>query len=175
MRTPANAERIRRFMERLGAAVRSEGRVYLTGGASALLIGWRDSTMDIDLHPDPEATGFFEALPALKDGMDLNIKLAAPFHFIPELPDWRSHSVFVARHGMLDFYHFDFYSQALSKLERGHERDLRDVDQMKARKLITPEQVALFFTRIRPQLIRYPALDEDRFSAGVQRYLEAQS
>lgn len=175
MRHAANASRIELFMKRLGASVRGEGRVYLTGGASALLIGWRDSTMDIDLHPEPEAPGFFEALPLLKEQLDVNIELAAPFHFVPELPGWRERSPHIVRHGKLDFHHFDFYSQALSKLERGHARDLRDVEQMTVRKLIIPNTLLVLFEEIKPKLIRYPALDPHAVSAKIKAYYDNHS
>ena len=62
-------------MSELGAAVRSAGRVYFTGGVSAVLLGWREMTIDVDLKAEPEPTGFFECLPLLKDRLDLNIEL----------------------------------------------------------------------------------------------------
>ena len=37
---------------------------------------------------------------------------------LPSLPGWRERSLFIDRHGRLDFYHYDPYSQALAKLER---------------------------------------------------------
>jgi len=53
MRRPVNADRIRAFMGALGAAARGEHMVYLVGGATAVLEGWRDSTVDIDVaFPD---------------------------------------------------------------------------------------------------------------------------
>lgn len=36
-------------MQCLGQAVTSEGRVYFTGGVSAVLLGWRETTIDVDL------------------------------------------------------------------------------------------------------------------------------
>ncbi len=42
MRQLADSSRIERFMRELGRAARSEGRVYLTGGATAVLHGWRE-------------------------------------------------------------------------------------------------------------------------------------
>ena len=44
--------------------------------------------------------------------------LAAPDDFIPALPDWRERSVFIARHGTVEFFHYDFYAQALAKVAR---------------------------------------------------------
>ena len=43
MRALVDARRVERFLEALGAAARSPARVYLTGGATAVLEGWRDT------------------------------------------------------------------------------------------------------------------------------------
>ena len=86
MRAPVTTESIHRFMERLGRAVGSEGRVYFTGGCRRCLLGWRETTVDLNWHADPVPAGFFEALPALKEALEVNIELAAPFHFTPAVP-----------------------------------------------------------------------------------------
>lgn len=52
MRPLADRPRVERFMEALGKAARSPARVYLTGGATAVLEGWRGSTVDVDLNVD---------------------------------------------------------------------------------------------------------------------------
>lgn len=41
-------------MRELAAAARSPGKVYLTGGATALLLGFREQTIDIDLKLDSQ-------------------------------------------------------------------------------------------------------------------------
>lgn len=76
-------------MRRLGAAVSSEGRVYFTDGVSAVLMGWREMTIDVDLKAEPEPQGFFECLPRLKDDLDINIELASPDQFVPLFPAGR--------------------------------------------------------------------------------------
>ena len=128
MRSVVDRERLLQFIRDLGHASRSEATVYLTGGASALLFGWRPMTIDVDLKIDPESSEILRALPQLKERYDLNIELAAPDQFIPALPGWQTRSPFIDRAGKLTFRHYDFYSQALSKLERGHSRDTIDVD-----------------------------------------------
>src|SRR6185295_19020949 len=50
MRQVAEAARIQRFMAALGEAANHETRVYLTGGASAVLQGWRLTTLDVDIE-----------------------------------------------------------------------------------------------------------------------------
>jgi hypothetical protein len=159
MRAETSVNKINRFMVELGKAVRSPGRIYFTGGVTAVLLGWRDTTLDVDLKADPEPHGFFEALPGLKDSLDINIELAAPDDFIPALPGWRDRSAPIATHGPLSFYHYDFYSQALAKIERFHARDQGDVQQMLATGLVQREHLWELFQAIEPGLIRYPAID----------------
>ena len=60
-------------MRELAAAARGPGKVYLTGGATALLLDFREQTIDIDLKLDPEPAGVFEAIARLKDRLELNI------------------------------------------------------------------------------------------------------
>ena len=83
----------------------------------------------------------------------MNVELASPGDFIPELPDWRERSPFIVREGSLFFHDYDFYSQALSKLERRHARDVEDVIQMHARGLIDPGRLREFFAAIEPQML----------------------
>ena len=89
MRRTLDPELLCEALRALGRLARGPGRVYVTGGASALLFGWRDSTVDLDLRLDPEPRGMFEGLRDIKRSMDINIELASPSDFIPELPGWR--------------------------------------------------------------------------------------
>jgi hypothetical protein len=57
-----------------------------------------------------------------------------------------------------DFHHYDFYSQCLAKIERGHRKDLVDVDSMLGG-LVEPRRLAALFEQIEPDLYRYPAID----------------
>ena len=170
MRSQASADKIIALMEALGREVTGNGRIYLTGGATALLHGWRDSTVDVDLKADPEPTGWFEAIATLKDNLDVNIELAAPDQFIPALPGWKDRSRHIAQHGRLEFYHYDFYSQALAKLERGHARDLADVQAMLERQLIAPAQLWELFLAVEPLLIRFPGITASLFRESVAHF-----
>lgn len=167
MRQLTDAARLRLFMRRLGQAARGRGRVYLVGGASAVLLDWRASTIDIDLELDPSLEPLLEAIPRLKDELQVNVELASPSQFIPELPGWRDRSPFVQREGTVDFHHYDFYAQALAKIERGHARDLDDVRAMAADGLVLPARLLEFFAAIEPQLHRYPAIDPPSFRRAV--------
>ncbi|MDE0450605.1 MAG: hypothetical protein OXI90_02415 [Gammaproteobacteria bacterium] len=160
-------------MRFLGREARGDGRIYLVGGASAVIVGWRDTTIDIDLKLDPEPPGVFEAIAHAKDALDMNLELASPDDFIPTLPAWRDRSVFVARHGAVEFLHYDFYAQALAKIERGHVQDLGDVEAMSRLKLIEPDRLMRLFGAIESDLVRYPALDPARFRHRVEKAVDA--
>ncbi len=170
MRPPVDIARLNQFMSAMGRKTKGAGRIYLTGGATALLHGWRSMTVDVDLKADPEPSGFFESIATLKNELSLNIELASPSDFIPELPGWRERSIFIARHNQIDFYHYDPYSQALSKLERGHSRDLADVEAMLRDGLIEKKFLLNLFDQIDPMLIRYPALDPKSFRDIVENF-----
>ncbi|GIW72988.1 MAG: hypothetical protein KatS3mg102_2530 [Planctomycetota bacterium] len=171
MRGLLDRDKLEALMRALGAAVRGPGRVYFTGGASALLEGWRNSTVDADLKLDPEPPGAFEALRRLKDELDVNVELASPDDFLPPLPGWRERSRFVARHGPVDFLHYDFFAQALAKIERGYDRDLEDVRAMLRRDLIQPVPLRRYFAAIEPALVRYPQIDADVFRHKLEELL----
>jgi DNA-binding IclR family transcriptional regulator len=55
MREVATSERIDRFLAALAQVATEPTTVYLVGGATAVLIGWRESTRDIDLVIRPGA------------------------------------------------------------------------------------------------------------------------
>jgi hypothetical protein len=173
MRRPVDQVRLDRLMEELGHRARGPGRIYLTGGATALLIGWRGSTVDVDIKLDPEPEGIFEAIAELKDELEINVELASPDQFVPPVPGWRERSRHVARHGEIDFYHFDFASQCLAKLARGQDRDLSDVRAMLERKLVTADELLRGFEQIEGGLLRYPGIDATAFAQRVRNFLDA--
>jgi hypothetical protein len=169
MRRPLDRDRVLRFMLALGVEAESETRLYFTGGATAVMVGWRASTIDLDIKLEPESDRLLRAIPLLKERLEMNIELASPGDFIPELPDWRERSAFVAREGRLSFHHYDFAAQALSKIERGHAQDLADVGQMLERGLVDPQELGERFAQIEPELYRYPAIDPAAFRRAVER------
>lgn len=168
MRGPVDRARLERFMELLGRAADREARVYLTGGTTALLEGWRESTVNIDLRIEPESDRLLRAIPEIKERLGLNIELASPIDFIPPAEGWASRSRFIARHGEVTFLQFDFYLQALAKIERGHAQDLADVAEMLRRGLIEPAELRTRFEQIEKDLYRYPALDPVGFRQAVE-------
>lgn len=169
MRPLVDRDRLERLLRALGRACRAPTRAYLTGGATAVLHGWRPSTVDVDLVFVPDRDELLRAVKQLKDELRVNVELASPAHFIPELPGWEERSIFVTREGPLDVFHYDPYAQALSKVERDYDRDQQDVRAFIAHGLVEPSKARALFAAIEPQLHRYPALDADTFRAKVER------
>jgi len=174
MREPVTVAKLEQFMRALGRAATAPCVVYLVGGATALLHGWRETTIDIDLKMIPDVDAVYRAIPRLKEELSVNVELASPDDFLPELPEWRERSEFVAHHGEVEFRHYDFYAQALAKIERGHAKDLRDAAAMLERGLIQPSRLRELFASIEPGLYRYPAIDPPSFRRAVEEFLEAE-
>jgi hypothetical protein len=175
MRQLTERDLVLKFMRSLGAAAKDETRAYFVGGVSAVLLRWREATIDVDVTFVPDRDELLKTLPALKDELSINIELASPAHFIPELPGWEERSVFIAREGPVSFYHYDFYSQALAKIERGHAQDRADVDSMIGAGLVQPGRLRELFDMIVPRLYRFPAVDPESFRRRLDEALTGRS
>lgn len=159
MRALADADRVRRFMRAFGLAAPLDTRVYFTGGATAVLLGWRATTIDVDIKMIPESDEVLRAIPQIKESLSINVELASPADFIPVPPGWEERSRFIAHEGRAAFYHFDLYAQALAKVERGHAQDIEDVRTMLELGLIESDRALQYFEAIESELYRFPAID----------------
>lgn len=139
-----------------------------------MIEGWRDSTVDIDLRLAPDRDELMKAIASLKDELDLNVEFASPDLFIPVAPGWEERSPWVSDAGKLTVRHFDLTAQALAKISRGHARDLSDVAAMLDRQLVTREGIDAAFARIRPDLYKFPGIDEPSFAIAVARVTGAE-
>lgn len=160
------------FMRQIGASAQGPGRVYLVGGSTALLLGIRDQTIDIDLKLDPEPKAIFESIALLKERLDVNVELASPDQFFPALPGWKERSEFITRSGQVEFFHYDFYAQALAKILRGHSKDISDARALVKLGKVAPAKLKELFQETKPGLIRYPAISAADFEARVDRFVE---
>jgi hypothetical protein len=171
VRELADGARIRRLADALGRVAPGGTKVYLVGGATAVLEGWRESTVDVDLRIEPESEQVMREIPALKERLSTNIEFATPADFMPELPGWRERSRFRFRSGNVEVFDYDLYSQALAKIERGFDTDLGDVAAMLVDDLVEPAKLRELFAAIEPKLFRFPAIDAAAFHAKLERAL----
>jgi len=142
--------------------------MYLTGGATAVLEGWRPSTVDVDVRFEPESDEALKQIAELKERLDVNVELASPLDFLPPLAEWKERSHFRFRAGNLEVFDFDLYSQALAKLERGFALDLRDVAEMVRTGQVQPQKLLDLFEGIEAELFRFPAIDPVRLRGAVE-------
>lgn len=181
LRPSVDQQRIMEFLRQLGEQSRAAGRIYLVGGSTVVFEGYRSRTLDIDLTLETspaEEERLVRALRELKDKLSVNVELVSPGDFIPLPSGYRERSEFVGRFGRLDVFHFDLYSTALSKIERGTEQDFADVlALLKARRVewATLEQC---FHEILPRfgahsLKQDPADFEKKFRALEQKWRAA--
>jgi len=90
-------------MRALGKRTTIETTCYLTGGATAVLLGWRQSTIDIDVLSAPDNDQLLRAIPTLKEELELNVELAFPGDFVPMPGGWEDRSPFVEQVGSVAF------------------------------------------------------------------------
>lgn len=171
MRRLVTRDRLLELLRRLGAVAKAPTTIYLTGGATAVHLGWRDSTVDVDIKLDPDDGAILRELPHLKELLEVNVELASPDDFVPVPPGWPDRSPLVDTFGPLTARHFDLVGQALAKIERGHERDDQDVAEMLDRRLVTTESLREAWAAIEGELYRYPAVDPAQFRAALDRWL----
>jgi hypothetical protein len=170
VRSQASADTVRGFARALAQTARAPAHIYLVGGATAVIEGWRTSTIDIDVRIEPDAD-LTRNIAEIKERLSVNVEFASPADFLPELPDWRERSPFLFREGLLDFFHYDLYSQALAKLERGFVQDLEDVQAMIRTGAVAPPILAELLDAIWPDLHRFPAVEPDALRLAVDQLL----
>jgi hypothetical protein len=163
MRADVGRARVLELMSQLGRRLRTPHTLYLVGGSSAVVIGWRASTRDVDVRPEPDSDELLGILHELKHTLDINIELASPLDFLPALDGWQERSPYVGSWGPLHVRHLDFRLQALAKLERGLDTDLADVRAMIGRDLVRSAELHEAFATMQPGLFRFPAVDSERF------------
>ena len=154
-REEVDRRRIEQFLNALGQRFTRPGRIYLVGGTTLVWEGLRSQTIDVDLAFDisPEDTDeFTRAVRMLKRELATNVEEASPGDFIPLPAGYRERSLFIGRFGSLEVFHFDLYSTALSKIERGRDEDLSDVLTLLNTDRIDMTQLVAYFEDILPRV-----------------------
>jgi len=149
-------------------------RVYFVGGGTAVHAGWRESTIDADLHCDDEEV--FRDIQGIKERLRLNIEFVRPENFIPALAGSDDRHLFIETVGRISFYHYDPYAQLLSKLVRGFSRDMQDAANLLTSGMVDAALFRSLVQRIPDEAYaRYPALSRqavldvvDEFVSGIE-------
>ena len=145
-------------------------RVYLVGGGTAVLAGWRESSIDADLYARQDE--IFRDVQKIKDRLNLNIEFARPEDFVPPLEESETRHVLVETVGGVSFYHYDPYAQLLSKVVRGFARDVVDANAFVASGMVDPERFRNLVQDIPESAYsRYPRLSAQAVRAAVDDFL----
>ena len=178
MRPPIDRLRVHYFLVKLGIEFHYPARLYLVGGTTLVYEGLRQQSLDIDISyevADEHESEFARVIRRLKEEMQINIELASPGDFIPLPAGWKERAKYVGRFGQVDVFHFDLYSTALSKIERGREGDYEDVLAMLRSDQINLIELEHALNNIMPRLEREslkrdPERFKRNFAALRQRY-----
>ncbi len=154
MRPKVDKARVEDFLKNLGRNFRKAGRLYLVGGAALVHSGVRPgSTVDIVIEISGENEGeMIDAIQRLIQQMNINIEFASPRDFMPLPKHWLTQSRYIGRYGTVDVFYFDFYSIALSKMQRGSDLDLNDVKLLLQQGMITLEGLDQAYKEVFAQL-----------------------
>ena len=155
LRQRVDRARIESFLKRLGEQFRRPARIYLVGGTTVVYEAIRQQTVDIDLVLEVSSADHGELIQAireLKDSLAINVEEASPGDFIPLPAGYENRHEFVGRFGSLDVLHFDLYSTALSKIERGRVQDIEDVLALLRAGRIKWDRLKELFDEILPRM-----------------------
>jgi len=145
-------------------------RVYLVGGSTAVLAGWRAATLDADLSADDEAV--FRDVQGIKERLRLNIEFARPEHFVPPLAGSAERHVFIDRLRDVEFHHYDPYAQLLSKVVRGFRKDLLDAQRFVESGMVDPARFRELVVGIPDAAYaQYPNLSRDAVNRAIEDFL----
>jgi hypothetical protein len=172
VRRELTCEALRELMEELArtAPAGDSFRVYVVGGGTAVLAGWRAATIDADLYADRDEV--FQDIQGIKDRLRLNIEFVRPEHFVPALAGSSDRHLFIDRVGNVEFYHYDPYAQLLSKIVRGFRKDLLDAEQFVKSGMVDPRQFRELVEGIPDSAYsKYPNLSRDSVRAAVDEVL----
>lgn len=167
-------ERLAALMTEIARTAPASGRfrVYFVGGSTAVLAGWRATSIDADLHAEDDAV--FRDVQGIKERLDVNVEFARPEHFVPPLPGSNERHLFIEQIGPVSYFHYDPYAQAFSKIVRGFDRDLHDarsfiragwVDPHRLRALVEDVPAAIY--------ARYPQLSRQAVVDAVRTFVES--
>jgi hypothetical protein len=178
VRDYADRARIERFLRALGRRMTHPLRLYLVGGPIVVDLGLRASTLDVGYvaqADDPQALEEFERLiPILKNELKINVEPASPGDFIPVPPGVFARSRYVRTYGRVSVYYYDLPTTIISKLARGAERDLADVEELIRSGDVSWADVEATWAEIRPSprgWLRHDPIAVERQIEAMRRRL----
>ncbi len=156
MRRQVGRQEIEQFLIQVGRT-RKPGRLYLTGGAALVHRGLRPGqTLDIDIQITIDPANLTAQIAQLKQRMNINVEFASPGDFIPLPTQWEARSEFIKRYEQVDAFYFDWYSIALSKMQRANRQDVVDVQLLVRQGCVEVRELDLLYQDVLNKIGRHP-------------------
>lgn len=174
MRKEVTRDRLKLLMQALAREAPRRGtfRVYLVGGGTAVYVGWRNASVDVDLCSDEETV--FRNIQRIKEQLAMNIEFARPEDFVPPLRGSADRHLFIETVGRVSFYHYDPYAQILSKIVRGFQRDLDDAHAFIQNRMVEAGKLKSLVSSIpESAYAKYPNLSKRAVESAVRDFLNA--
>lgn len=172
MRRRLTRETLQELMRELSRSApgRRAYRVYLVGGGTAVLLGWRDSTIDANLYSDRDE--IFRNIQDIKERLQLNVEFVRPEDFVPALAGTAERHVFIETVGNVTYYHYDPHAQLFSKLVRGFRLDLLDAGRFLGSGMVEADRFRSLVHEIPESAYsRYPALSRQAVIEATDDFL----
>jgi hypothetical protein len=172
MREEFTRDRLRPLMNELARTAPRRGsfQVFFVGGTTAVAMGWRRSSVDVDLFSEQDAV--FRDIQGIKERLRMNVEFARPEDFVPPLTGAGDRHLFIEKVGPISYFHYDPYSQILSKIVRGFQKDLEDARAFLREKLVEPDRFrSLVRTIPDSTYAKYPRLSRAAVETAVDRFL----
>lgn len=167
MRQRVGRQDIEAFLVQVGRT-RQPGRLYLTGGAALVHKGIRPGqTFDIDIQITIDPANLTSQIAQLKQRLNMNVEFASPGDFIPLPAQWEARSEFIRRYDQVDAFYFDWYSVALSKMQRANQQDVVDVQLLVHQGAIDVAELDLAYQDVLQKIGSPPY---DRLLPNLSRY-----
>jgi len=133
---------IQEFLERLGSRYPRNETLSLLGGSAMILLGGSRETMDIDYVGDDIHKNEFQiVIERIAKELGLDTEAVPIEHFIPLPEGHERRRIHIGQYGNVNVYVIDPYSIALSKVDRGSDRDLDDLVFLIQRNHITLKEL----------------------------------
>jgi len=151
---PVTLIALQNLFKRLGERFSQPAIIYLLGGSALCLLGSPRETLDIDYSLESDNPNLHAVLNQLAMELNLDLEAVPLAEFIPLPPETEHRRRFIGRFSQVDVYIFDLYSLALSKIARGFESDLEDVQFLLTKGFINWTELECHFENILPRVSR---------------------
>ena len=143
------------FLEQLGENYPHRTDFYLLGGSALSLLGSPRLTADIDYTSDESDPLLAQWVEQLADRHELDIEAVPIDEFIPLPLGAESRHRKIGQFNRVSAYIFDPYSIALSKVDRGFDKDIEDIQFLLTHNFIELDRLASMVDAALPYTVQY--------------------